>query len=428
MLLSAVLLWHVSVGYAEQIGLEQVLEDARLHAVDLRIAEYDLLAATAQVAESRSDYYPQLSLRIGNEYVRVHGADNNVVSVGDAILADSASGYKHSLIFSAQYTLYDFGRRALNLEYAKGRQQLAGYQREKTWRHIRLQLVDLYTLALKQQKKLVAQRYRNLAAQQVYRFSERLWRAGRYGRDTVALAALELAAAGIDVQDLDTEFANTLDSLAYFTGRSYPVETTTLAELPIVANVDGESFDLEHHPDILLVQQEIAQKEIELRLTQCSRYPQLVLSGSHRMFGSDRHHFGDSLSSLTTRDSRIVLYVEAPLFAGFRSLARATRLQHELKALQLRKQKIATEITAEIRQRQRLYRNLSQQEVARIEQQNLIDRQLHDLARMTEQQLLDQIAACRKNIEMSQQQLEVDLRRVDLAAQSCLLRYMSEGE
>lgn len=181
LLLCAVLLWHVPRGFAEQIHLEEVLAETRLHAIDLRIAQYNLLAATAQVAETRSDYYPQLSLRFGNEYVRVHDADNNIVSVGDAIIADSASGYKHSLILSAHHTLYDFGRRALGLRHALGRQRIAEEQHTKVWWEIRRQVVDLYARALKQQKMRDAHRHRNAAAQEIYRLSERLHSAGRCG-------------------------------------------------------------------------------------------------------------------------------------------------------------------------------------------------------------------------------------------------------
>jgi len=162
------------------------------HSIALCRADH-LRAVSAQVAEARSDYYPQLSARLGNEYVRVHGAAGNVVSVGDAILADNASGYKHSLTFSAQYTLYDFGRRSLNFQYAEGRRRVVELEREQVLRRVRQQVVELYGQALKQQKRLEVQRLRQEALVQVYRFSERLQQAGRYGREAVVTAALELA-------------------------------------------------------------------------------------------------------------------------------------------------------------------------------------------------------------------------------------------
>ena len=426
LLLCAVLLWHVPRGFAEQIHLEEVLAETRLHAIDLRIAQYNLLAATAQVAETRSDYYPQLSLRFGNEYVRVHDADNNIVSVGDAIIADSASGYKHSLILSAHHTLYDFGRRALGLRHALGQQRIAEEQHTKVWWEIRRQVVDLYARALKQQKMRVAQRHRNAAAQEIYRLSERLHSAGRHGREAVASAALQLADAAIALQDLETEFANSLDALSSFTGRIYPA-TTSLADLPVM-NVERVFFDSGHHPDILLAQLEMDQKALELRLARRNRYPHIVLSASHRMFGSDPQRFHESLTSLTARDSRITLYVEVPLFSGFRSLARTARLQHELAALQLRKQKVVEDISTELKQRQRLFQSLSQQESMRRERQGSIDQQLQDLTRLTQEQMIDGIAAWQKNIELSQHQMEVDLRQVDLATQSLLLWHMSEAE
>lgn len=424
LLLCVVLLWQVPTVLAGQISLEQVLQDAEAQALAVRIAEFDLLAATAQIVEARSDYYPQVSVRLGNEYVRVHGAAGNVVSVGDAILADSASGYKHSLTFSAQYTLYDFGRRTLNLEFHKGRRQLAEYRLAAIRKDIRRQVIEIYGQTLKLQQQTGVQRQRRQALLTIYRYSERLQLAGKYGREAVAAAALELAAAGVAEQDLAVEFANALDSLTSLTGREYSPPTTVLADVTAGSILDSDLYDVEQHPDIQSAQQEITQKEIELRLARRSRYPQLILTGSHRMFGSDQRRFDDSFSSLNSRDSRIVLIVDVPLFAGFRSLAQTARLHHELRSLELRKQKAVTEIQAKIRQRQRLYQNLTEQESARQEQQMLIVRQQQDLERMTEQQLLDQVVAWRQQIEWAQQKMELEMRRIDLAVQSLLLHQM----
>ncbi len=429
LLLCAVLLWQVPTGFPQQISLPQVLQEAEAHALALRIAESELLAATAQIAEARSDYYPQVSARLGNEYVRVHGAANDVVSVGDAILADSATGYKHSLIFSAQYNLYDFGRRALNLEYSKGRRQLADYRRAGIRKDIRRQVTEIYGQALKLQQQTGAQRHRRQALLAIYRYSERLQLAGKYGREAVATAALELASAGATEQDLAVEFANVLDSLTLLTGREYSPPTAVLADVAPGTSLNSDLYDVEQHPDIQSAQQEITQKEIELRLVRRSRYPQLILTGSHRMFGSDQRRFDDSFSSLTERDSRIVLLVDVPLFAGFRSFAQTARLHHELRSLELRKQNAVAEIRTEIRQRQRLYQNLTDQESTRLEQQTLIDRQQQNLERMTEQQLLDRIGVWRRQIEWAQQEMEMEMRRIDLAVQSLLLhQVMAVGQ
>ncbi len=116
------------------------------------------------------------------------------------------------------------------------------------------------------------------------------------------------------------------------------------------------------------------------------------------------------------------------MFSGFRSLARTTRLRHELAALQLRKQKVVEDISTEIKQRQQLFQSLSQQESTRREQRRSIDQQLQDLTRLTQAQMIDGLAAWRKSIELSQHQMEVDLRQVDLATQSLLLWHMSEAE
>lgn len=427
LLLWALLCWQVSAVAAEQISLAQVLAAAEAHAVDLRIADYRLRAAAAQVAEARSDYYPQLSARLGNEYVRVHGAAGNVVSVGDAILADNASGYKHSLSFSAHYTLYDFGRRSLNLQHAEGGRQIAELERAQALRRVRHQVIELYGQGLKQQKKLAVQRLRQEALVQLYRLSERLQEAGRYGREAVVTAALEVARAGTELQDAEVEFVTILEALAFYTGQEYEPTATLFAEMKALTGIDSRDYILERHPDLLRIGREIDRKRTELTLAQRSRYPQVVLSGSHRLFGSDQRRFDDSFSSLTSRDSRIVVTIDIPLFAGFRSVAQTERLRFELGALEWQQQKIGAELSAEIRQRQRLYQALAEQASTRSEQQSLVERQRHDLERLTQQQLLDQVAIRRRQVEVSLYELDIDMRRIDLAVQSLLLYNLMEG-
>jgi outer membrane protein TolC len=419
------LCWCDADLYAQDLRFDLILADALQNAMDTQIARQHLLATRAQLNEVLSDSYPQLSLRLGNEYVHVFEAQDDVVSVGDAIIADTVSGYKHSLSLSVQYTLYDFGRRGLAANHARHQVQLAGLQQQLTSQQIRREVVAVYARALKLQRRIKTQQVLCAGLQDIYRLSERLYRAGRSGREAVGAAALNLAEALARYEELRTGFVGELQGLTFYTRKEYPGSTAVLQDLKSPGWVGPAEADLTLAPEVLVYQKEIEKKQTELAMTRRERTPQFILSGALRMYGSHPRRFTESLTSLSARDSRATLFIDLPLFDGFRSSARRSRLQHELSRLNFEKQKKQDELNRDFSREYQSYTGRLQQQSARAQQRLLIERQADDLWRLTGQQLVDQITAQQQHMELARRQLELDLQEIEQVVSAWLLFYMS---
>ena len=412
--------------YAEVLTFKEVLAAGLQNSFDSKIVREEIGVAQATVAEQQADYYPQLSLRFGNEYVHVFDEDSDVVSVGDAIIADNASGYKHSLIVTARYNLYDFGIRELTVANARRQVRVVELQKQQSSFDIHKELLKLYADSLKEQQRIhvleaIAERQRT-----TFQLSKKLHQAGTIDREQLGNAALELAETLSQLAELQTRWKNLLESLSFHTRQTYRDEEVTLADFPQIKKPE-KVVNQKNVPAILIYRQQIETKQAELSMIKRSRLPKLTLSGAYRMFGSDADSFTDSLSKLDSRDASVTLYLECPVFDGFANRARQARIRHELASLRYQKQKKEAELQQELSTTLNAYTASASMEEKRHEQLTRIAGQRSDVQRLSEQQLTDQIAVHNRIIELSRRQLDVDLRQVDYAASALLLTLINEA-
>lgn len=410
---------------AEILTFKEVLAAGLQNSFDSKIVREEIGAAQATVAERQADYYPQLSLRFGNEYVHVFDEDGDIVSVGDAIIADNASGYKHSLIATARYNLYDFGIRELSVASARRQVHIAKLQKQQSSFELHKEMLNLYADSLKVQQRIHVMTVVSEHQKTIFQLSKKLYQAGTIGREQLGNGALELAETLSRLEDLRTRWENLLESLSFYTRQNYRAEEVILADFPQPGEIEN-SAEPESFPSVLIYRQQIDNKQAELSILKRSRLPRLVLSGSYRMFGSDDHSFTHSLFNLNSRDTSMTLYLECPLFDGFANRAKQTRIRHELASLRFQKQKKETELQQELTTALNTYSAGTTLEKARAEQLDLIAGQQSDLQRLAEQRLTDRIAVHNRNIELSRRQLEVDLRQIDYVASGLLLVLMNE--
>ncbi len=412
--------------YAEILTFEEVLAAGLQNSFDSKIVREEIGVAQATVAEQQADYYPQLSVRFGNEYVHVFEEDSDVVSVGDAIIADNASGYKHSLIATARYNLYDFGIRELTVANARRQVRVAELQKQQSSFDIHKELLKLYADSLKEQQRIQVMEAIAEWQRTTFQLSKKLYQAGTIGREQLGNAALELAETLSQLTELQTRWKNLLESLSFHTRQIYRTKEVILADFPKIKKpesiVNPETF-----PAVLIYRQQIETKRAELSMIKRSRLPKLTLSGAYRMFGSDDHSFSASLSNLDSRDTSVTLSLECPVFDGFANRARQARIRHELTSLRYQKQKKEAELQQELATTLNAYTASASMEENRHEQLTQIAGQRSDVQRLSEQQLTDQIAVHNRIIELSRRQLDVDLRQVDYAASALLLTLINEA-
>lgn len=412
--------------HAETLTFKDILAAGLRNSFDGKIIREEIGAAQATVSERQADYYPQLSLRFGNEYVRVFDEDGDIVSVGDAIIADNASGYKHSLIATARYNLYDFGIREFGIENARRQVRIAELQKQQSALDIHKELLNLYADSLKVQQRIRVMTAIAEHQQTIFQLSKKLHQAGTLGREQLGNAALELAETLSQLENLQTRWQNLLENISFYTRQNYCAEEVILADFPQMGKPENIA-NLESFPEVLIYRQQIETKQAELSILKRSLLPRLTLSGSYRMFGSDDHSFTDSLLNLNSRDASVTLYLECPIFDGFATRAKQTRIKHEIASLRYQKQKKQAELQQELTTTLNNYTATVSMEGERREQLVRIARQRSDVQRLAEQQLTDQVAVHNHMIELSRRQLDVALRQVDYVASALLLALMNEA-
>jgi outer membrane protein TolC len=411
---------------AELLTFDSVLTAALKNSFDIKISQEDTRAGQAFVHEMKADHYPQLSVRFGNEYVHAFEEDGDVVSVGDAIIANDASGYKHSFIAGLSYNLFDFGVRRLTVENARRQVQISRLQERQVLWEVRKEILNRYYAALKVQKQI--QTTETILARQnkIFRLSRQLRQAGTVGREQVGTAALSLAETLSQLDDLKVRYQNALDSLSYYTQQTYLAEQIHLADLVQVDELNAE-IDLDFSPEMLVVEQQIENKKAELSMVKRAQLPKLTLYGSYRMFGSDADTFAHSLADLSSRDASVTLYLEWPIFDGFGSRAKKTRLKHEIASLRYQKQKKRAELQQELSGALNSYETHTSAQENRQKELNQIVQERDDAQLLAEQQITDQISFHSRMVDLARQRVEVELGQIDFAVSAMTLDFMHKA-
>jgi outer membrane protein TolC len=413
---------------AAELTFDSVLTQAMDQAHDLKIARTDLEISRYRLDETRSLYYPTFDFQLYNEYV--HVPDENaegIVSVGTSVSTALESTYQHSVVASLNYELYDFGARGLKHKNALRELDIARLNLDQSRVDLKLQVLEAYTLGLRLfRQQETAGRVLSLR-KEIYRSAQQLKEAGVVGTQRVESLALELADALGRSDDLETEFQNALNALAFFTKEAYRAEETAIAGLPVPAQ-EGELPEVGRLPEIRAIEAEIEGKRTEMEIARKEMLPRLVAYGAYRMYGSDTNSFVQSLQNITERDATVAVVAEWNLFSGFRDLSKVRRLKAEIKRLAFEKEKRAAELERDIQDSYQAHRLLAardeqwQKRRSRIRQSREIDK------RLSRQQIIDRIAYLENEVDRAGYRLDLALKEIDRAFAGLKLSFWREGQ
>jgi outer membrane protein TolC len=411
--------------FAENLNFETVLAEALQNSFDSKISQENIQAGRAFVRETQADYYPQLSLRFGNDFIYSFTEGDGVVAGGDVVIADESS-YRHFLISSISYTLFDFGVRRLKVENARRQVSIAGLQERQAYLDARKEVLQYYSDGLKLQKQIEAAQIIFARQNTIFRLARQLQQAGTLGREQVGTAALDLAETLNQLEELKIRFQEVLTRLTFYTQRSYAGDEVMFADFTALPQRES-SVELDRSPEVQIYQQQIENKQAELSMVKRAMLPKLMLYGSHRMYGSDTDDFGRSLSDLSARDATVSLIVEWPLFSGFADIAKQARLNHEISSLRYQKEKKLAELQQEASSITSTYEIYGSGEKNHLEQLWQLAEEQNDAERLAAQQITDRISFQRKLIELSRQRLDVELWRVDYATAALALDFINKA-
>ena len=425
---AATLFYFVSPAQAENLTFESVLEMALRHSFERKIAWAEVDISVQRKDEVSSLYYPSLTARLYNEYVKVLDDEaQDVVAVGDFVSAAPRSTYQHSVVTSLNYRLYDFGSRGLKVDAAEGEIRISRFNADQIELDLRREVLDIYSKGLIHSRQIALNREIAERRKEIFRHTRRLQEAGSVGQYQVEHAGLKFAEAASMEDYYRAEMQHVLGKIGYFTGQNFPLDTTSFADLQAPSLESLSMPDIQMLPGVRAVEEEITNKEKEADITKKEMLPHLVMQSSYRWFGSNEDSFSQSFGNLSERDATIGVVAEWEFFSGFRDMAKGRRLREEIKRLRLKKEKRIAEFQQDVTTLQetcRIFAKGRERGEARLSH---ILQGRNTLNRLSGEQMLDRISVLEREIELIEHEMDASLKRIEQAVAAYKLKFYQEG-
>lgn len=430
MIISMVILLTLLSGgsaQAQTLTFTEVLQQAIDHSFDLKIGGLEVEISEQRRLEARAMYFPTLSLRLSNEYLRDLSQEAvGTVAVNDTLISGDASTFQDSLALSAGYQLYDFGARQLKYQIAEQEVQAARLLASQALVDLKGQTLAVYGRGLLLGKRLAAWRTLLGLRTEAYRLTERLRAAGVSGQVELGSAAILVAEAVQSIGAVQLEMEAVGQELAFLTGQTYSVQGLDFADLPAAA-LAGQPADVQNLPEIKAYGVRIAQKKTEYQLARQAWLPSLNLYSSCRLYGSDPANALDAFTALRERNATVGLVLDMNLFNGFSDQAKAERLEREVQRLTVERQKKVAEA-------ERRCNTLGGQ-ATRYQQSSADDQALRAALaeqgvmseRLAGQQLIDRLALLEEQARQVEKGLALELKAVEGMMNSLHLQIIAEG-
>lgn len=412
---------------AESLEFVTLLQQAERRSFALKISQSDIALRRLDLADARSLYLPDLTLRYDLGYAWTLADGDEVVSIGDTVSANDLSTWQNALSLNASLLLYDFGAREQRIFGAREWVRAAELARAEALQQLRETVLNAYVRGLQAQQRIQSLSKVLARRQQLYRTVERLTVAGTTGRIDLQNAALLLAAALTRLDDARVEQVQALAALTELTGDQYAIGETEFAPLPPVVMDGTPAMVIETLPQVLAYDAELARLRAERSALRRDLLPNISLVGGYRMYGAEPNSPVRSLDELAERDVTLALVARWELFSGGRSRRQLVRIDERSRQVSLKRLQRIAELEREIGGLQQVTAMASDGNGHLDQRQHALVLMAAATARLRSEGLLGQTAALEREIEVLEDILEAELLRLKRQADAIRLRFWQEG-
>lgn len=327
-----------------KISFDDVLEKAKEHSYDLKIADYNILISKQDIRGAKSEYYPKLYFMAGTEYTKNFrdAKDTTVMTIGDAFI-NPYTRYQSILGINVMYNLFDFGVRGYNLKIAKEETSIKEWEAKQKLQEMNLTLLDSYTKVLvtsnqiELNKQILSLEEKNLA------MKEKLYEAKEISRTDYDDAKAQVSRTKSKISDLKSIRAESIGWLSFYTGENYDVDNLKIENFK-KTNFDVLAFQ-DYTKSIIwkIHEKNIKKKELELTAAKRNYMPKVNAYGRYYLYGSDHNNYGKSLG-IEPSNFSVGASVTMPIFDGFKNSALVRKTETELKQLQVERDKAIAEL------------------------------------------------------------------------------------
>lgn len=271
--------------------LTQLVDNALVHNLDVRIALANLQAARALSRAVSSDRYPTVDANGGySRNLYSEEAQNSATRAADIYEAG----------FDANWELDIFGRVSYGIESQLAQEQAIAADLQQMYVSVAAEVARQYfTLRGAQYRLDIAER--NAKNQnETFELTEKILNAGGASALDVSRARTQLSLTRSTIPPLRAQIDSTINSLSVLTGqvpdalRSSLQNTKALPSLPLTVAVGDVQQLLTRRPDIRSAERTLAASVADYNLTVADLFPKVSILGSLGFISTNLSTFGTS--------------------------------------------------------------------------------------------------------------------------------------
>lgn len=368
----------------EALDYDESVDKSLQHAAEIKMARLDIKITQSDRKEALSAYYPTITARWTNEYVRdlTEGLEQ-VNSIGNTVLVQNTM-YQSSFMVAAAYNLLDFGvsRSKVFMVDKDIDQKTTMYW--QSVRDIKMNVLKTYAGLLTGFHELETKRellslYRELALAK-----ERLYAAGEISKIEMTDEAVKTVKLLDDIDNLTLKQKALLEDLSFHTGERYEIENLRINDFKECGEDFSVRFDTEKSPEAIIYDLEITKKKAELQIIQRSLFPQIAAYSNYIWYGNHPTRIDAFAHEMQPRNFNVGISITLPLFEGFKSNAAMEKARLEVERLEVEKERKLAELTTRyaklIETRKTCLNNIENQEemVTKVEEKLTMAERLSD--------------------------------------------------
>ncbi len=313
------------------LDLKKALEIGFKNSPELAQMEKELEKAEFDIAINRAAFYPSISLEGGYN------------------LYDSPQWNPdyHQATVGIDYTLYDYGRRLLNLKTAKSEKYVLEEDYRKAHQNKALEITSAFLSVLKNKELVNLSEGRLERAKTYYQLAEAKLKVGMVSYADLLKSKVEVKSAESDLLSASNDLSLARIELENLLGLKKKVkcqlDSRIEFSLPLASLEESLSEALSKRPEIKGEEEEEMQAEYAYQLAKKDYLPSLSLKGDYDYY-LNREFSGYS----DTSDWTVYLAVEIPIFdAGIRR-SRLKQAKLDKEKLNFSKEELIRDITGEV--------------------------------------------------------------------------------
>lgn len=335
--------------YVAKIDFDDVLQSAKEHSYDLKIADFQVLISKQGVKIARADYFPKLGFSMGTEYTKNFRSarESSVVSIGDAFI-NPYTRFQSVMGITLSYNIFDFGVRGGGLKVAKEDVVIKELEEKEKFQELNLTLVDTYAKILLTKKQIELNKEILTLEEKNLEYRTRLYHAKELSKTEYDDALVKVSKVKTKISELTGIMQESLNWLSFYTGENYDINNLKVCDIKRT-DFDVNSFQ-DYTKSIIwkVHEHNIKKKELELYVQKRMNYPKINAYSKYYLYGSNQTNYPKSIGDIRPSNFSVGVSLNTQLFDGMKNRATIGKVQLELQQLQVERDKAIAEFSAKL--------------------------------------------------------------------------------